>query len=197
MDVILNKGLAIRPPFVGGPDKVEYVEKQSFLTGWFGERRPLTALEATHLFYHIIRNTLASSLLTGFAQVADNKEVRNIMDRGRKIASKIVETSGSILSESELPAPSTWDAQPTNSTTAPWSDKLMMYHVSALTGAGVGYYGSSLGQTLRRDLGVYYNRVISEALQYGEEIASTMINNNWLEKPPTAPNRRALIHEKN
>jgi hypothetical protein len=196
MDVILNKGIAVRPPFIGGPDKVEFVEKQNFLTGWFGNRRPLTAIEATHLFYHILRNTFGSSLLTGFAQVTDNQEVKNMMDRGRKIASKIVETCGSILSESELPAPSTWDAQPTNSTVAPWSDKLMMYHTSVLTGAGIGFYGTSLGTAVRRDLGGYYTRIMAEAAQYGEDLANIMIDNSWMEKPPQAPNRRALINNK-
>lgn len=37
--LLLEKGFYARPPSLSIPDKVEFVWKESFLTGFFGERR--------------------------------------------------------------------------------------------------------------------------------------------------------------
>src|SRR5919205_84983 len=44
-NVLLSKGLYIRAPYVTTPEKVDFIRKQNFLAGWFGERRSLTTLE--------------------------------------------------------------------------------------------------------------------------------------------------------
>ncbi|WP_378936618.1 DUF3231 family protein [Metabacillus herbersteinensis] len=59
VNVLLSKGLYIRAPYIVTPKKVDFIKKQSFLTGWLGERRPLTALEITNLYANLQRNVLA------------------------------------------------------------------------------------------------------------------------------------------
>jgi hypothetical protein len=44
-DLLLSKGLYTRPPFFSNIGQFEYVEKQSFTLDFFGEKRPLVALE--------------------------------------------------------------------------------------------------------------------------------------------------------
>ncbi|WP_223701801.1 DUF3231 family protein [Sutcliffiella deserti] len=191
-DVLLEKGLFMRPAQINIPTKVDFVTKQSFLTGWFGSRRPLTSVEIMNLSFNIERNELGRSLLTGFQQVARSKEVKEFLSKGVQIASKHVEIFGSILSQSGLPAPMVWNTVATESTDFTFSDKLIMFHSAALTAASTSHYGTSLGTSPRRDIGLHYSRLLMEALKYGEDGAKIMINNGWLEQPPTATDREAL-----
>jgi hypothetical protein len=35
---MLSKGVLIRPPYLAAPQGVSFIEKESFLRGWFGEK---------------------------------------------------------------------------------------------------------------------------------------------------------------
>ncbi len=195
-DLLLNKGLYIRPPYLPTPDKVEFVNKQSFLTGWFGNRRPLVSLEVTNLYDNIQRNALGVSTLIGFSQVASSKKVRQYMVRGKEIAAKHVEIFGSILREDDLPVPMSWDMEVTDSTVSPFSDKLMMFLTTGLIAIGMGYYGTSMATTLRRDIQTHYGRLTSEIGKYAEDGANIMIDNGWMEHPPKSADRDKLARNK-
>ncbi|WP_209124721.1 DUF3231 family protein [Alkalihalobacillus sp. BA299] len=192
LDTLLSKGVLVRPPYIPIPEKVDYVHKQSFLTGWFGQRRPLNSIEIGKLFYNIQRNMLGRGLILGFAQVAGSKDVRDFMMRGKEIADKHIEVFSSILSENDIAAPMIWDGAPTTSTKSPFSDKLMMFHITTIISMSVVHYGMGIGTSSRHDLGVHYTRLIAEIVQYLEDGANIMIENKWMEQPPLAPNRDEL-----
>ncbi|MEH7086950.1 DUF3231 family protein [Neobacillus drentensis] len=183
-DVLLSKGLYIRAPYVTTPEKVDFIRKQNFLTGWFGERRSLTTLEVTNLYANLQRNVLAMATFIGFSQVAKSKEVGRFIARGKEIASKHIEIYSSILIENALPASVSWDNQVLDSTVSPFSDKLMMFHVNGLAAGAIGYYGTSLSTSSRRDLSTHYLRFLGEVLKYTEDAANIMIDNGWMEQPP-------------
>ncbi|MBT2730676.1 DUF3231 family protein [Bacillus sp. ISL-75] len=183
-NVLLSKGLYIRAPYVTTPEKVDFIRKQNFLAGWFGERRSLTTLEVTNLYANIQRNVLAMSTFIGFSQVAKSKEVGNFFSRGKEIATKHIEIYSSVLNENSLPASVSWDNQVLDSTVSPFSDKLMMFHVNALAAGAIGYYGTSLSTSSRRDLSTNYLRILGEVLKYTEDAANIMIDNGWMEQPP-------------
>ncbi|WP_257347055.1 DUF3231 family protein [Pseudalkalibacillus decolorationis] len=193
-DLLLSKGLYIRPPNIPKPEKVEFVTKQSFLTGWFGNRRPLVSLEVTNLCDNIQRNALGMSTLIGFSQAAASKKVKQYMVRGKEIAAKHVEVFGSILREDDLPVPMSWDMEVTDSTVTPFSDKLMMFHTTALIAISMGYYGTSMATTMRRDIQAQYGRLTSEIGKYAEDGANIMIDNGWMEYPPKAADRDKLAN---
>ncbi|WP_047154172.1 DUF3231 family protein [Aneurinibacillus tyrosinisolvens] len=190
----LSKGLLVRPPYISTPKEVDFVEKQSFLQGFFGDQRPLNAIEITHLFGNIQKNTLGKALLIGFAQVARTKEVREYMLRGKEIAMKHIEVFSSTLRDEDLPAPMPWDDLVTDSTMPPFSDKLMMAHTNALNSAGIGNYGAAIGMSMRTDLSTNYVRLTAEIMKYAEDGANIMIDNAWLEQPPQTVNRDALTN---
>jgi hypothetical protein len=194
-DVLLSKGLYIRPPYIPTPDKVEFVNKQTFLAGWFADRRPLTVIEISHLYANIQRNAMGIPTLIGFSQTAQLKEVGQYMVRGKEIASKHVEVFTSILREDDIPAPTTWDGDVMESTTQVFSDKLTMFQVTALNALGIGYYGTSMGVSPRRDIGVQYQRLMAEVALYAEDGANIMIKNGWMERPPQAPDRDKLANK--
>lgn len=186
LNVLLEKGLYSRAASIPIPDKVEFIEKQGYLTGWFGERRPMTSLEIMHFFNNMQRNSIGKTLLLGFAQTARLQEVRNYMARGSQIASKVVEFMAHILAEENISKSPTLDSEVLKSTTPPFSDKLMMFQVSMLSGMSLGYYGVALGTVTRRDLGSKFMRITAEAVQYAEDGANILIEHGWMEKPPSS-----------
>ncbi|MEX2105186.1 MAG: DUF3231 family protein [Bacilli bacterium] len=188
---MLSKGIFIRSPFVPEATKVEYVQHQNYLAGWFGHRRPLSVIEISNIYFNLIQNQLGRTLIMGFSQVAQSQQVRDYFVRGRDIAHKHVQIFHSLLAEEFLPMASSWSTIPMDSTVAPFSDKLMMAHTVFLNAAGIGYYGGSLATSPRRDLSADYV-LIAEIGQYAEDGANIMIKNGWLEQPPSAPDRDKL-----
>ncbi|WP_010094493.1 DUF3231 family protein [Ornithinibacillus scapharcae] len=191
-NLMLEKGTYVRGPYLQPPSKSDYVKKQSFLTGWFGERRPLTGLEITTLYANIQRNHLGGSTLIGFGQVAQSKDVKKYLIRGKEIASKHVEIFGSLLNEEDLPTPMSWSSEVTDNTSFVFSDKLMMFETSSLISASMGYYGLALSQSMRRDVSTHYTRLLAEIMKYAEDGANIMIKNGWFEEPPMALDRGKL-----
>jgi hypothetical protein len=112
--------------------------------------------------------------------------------RGKDIAKKHCDVLGAILSKEDLPVPTTWDSEVSDSTTYTFSDKLMMFYATALTGIGIGYYGTSIAGSLRRDIGTKYADLTKEVLLYAEDGTNIMINNAWLEELPRALDRDEL-----
>jgi hypothetical protein len=193
--VMLEKGIYVRAPYISKPEAIDFVEEQGFMQGWFGERRPLLAMEIAHLYLNMTNNIMGKTLLMGFARVAKSKEVREYLDRGVKIASKHVEIFHSIMNENNLPSPSTHDTDVMDSQVAPFSDKLMMFQGMQIGAAGIANYGGAIGLTLRRDLVTHYTRMMAESGIYLEDGSNLMIKNRWMEQPPQADNHRELVKQ--
>lgn len=188
-----KKGIYIRSPRVPTPTQVEFVKKESFLAGWFGSKRPLLAMEISHLVFHAKRNALGQAVITAFSQVAKSKEVRRYFARGREISGKHLDIFTSILHDEYLPnATVLLTSEVTDSTEAPFSDKLMMTFITILITMGIAGYGSALSMSPRRDLGVMYTRLMGEIALYAEDGAEILIQNGWLEQPPMAADRKGL-----
>ncbi len=191
-NVLQEKGLFIRSPYIPYPKIPEFIEKRHFLAGWTGKQRPLTSTEISFLYMNLLRNTLGGSLLTGFAQIAQTKQVRKFMVRGAEIAKHYGAIFGKFLSESNISTPVSWNFGVTDAHEPVFSDKLLMYHTTALINAGMGYYGQSLAGSPRRDLATAYSRLMVESGEYIMDGTQIMIDNGWFEKPPTAPDRKDL-----
>jgi len=82
-----------------------------------------------------------------------------------------------------------------DSTIAPFSDKLMVFHTTAMIAVGIGNYGTAAGTCQRIDLSVLYTRLSAEIAKYAEDGANLMIKNGWLEEPPQADDRHALVNQ--
>ncbi|WP_209122726.1 DUF3231 family protein [Alkalihalobacillus sp. BA299] len=195
LHLMLNKGILIRSPYLPFPDRVRYVKNQSFMNGFFGERRPLAVQEISNLSTNLDLNLMCESMMTAFGQVADSEKVRDLMWKGRQIAHKHVRIFTKKLVDDNLPAPSLWDTSVTKSKVAPFSDKLMLFITTFLAVTGIGDYGLGVASSMRHDLAFTYIRLTSEIGLFAEEVADLMIENGWLEEPPQAPNREKLIKE--
>lgn len=191
-NLLLEKGTFVRSPTIPPMEKAEYLQHKSFLSGLMGKHRPLTAVELAHISKNTETNSIGRTFLSGFSQTAKSPEVRKFMERGSEIAAKHETIFREILVEDGVPLPSTWDSAISQSIDAPFSDKLMMFHVNSLNAISVGGYGAAIGASLRKDLGGHYTRLVSEILQYANDGVKLMIENRWMEQPPQNVDREAL-----
>ncbi|MFC0214055.1 DUF3231 family protein [Paenibacillus chartarius] len=191
-DVSLSKGIFIRPPYITVSHDVEFVESKGFFTGFLGHVRPLNALEITHLYSNILTNALGKALIMGFSQVTKSDEIKEYFNRGKDIASKHLEVFSSMLRKEDLPAPMTWDHDVMDSKDAPFSEKLMLFHVNGLNALGIFNYGAALSGSQRHDIHVEYGRLLSEIGLYAEAGAKLMVKNHWLEQTPLSPDRKEM-----
>lgn len=194
--ILLEKGIFTRPPSLNAPESADFVKKQSFLTGWFGDRRPLNAIEVSGIFFNMQKNIVKIVLEIGFAQVAHSKEIKEYIQRGEQLCDKQFDTLGILMSESNLPSPPKHDSEVTKSTISPFSDKLMLFHIISLISTASGYYGAAFSLSQRRDLAAKYAMMIAEIAKYAEDGVNIMINKGWMEQPPTFDDRKKLANEK-
>jgi hypothetical protein len=192
VDTMLQKGIFSRSPFVIPPEKVEIVQKQHFLAGWLGDIRPLTAIEVTNIYYNMQKMQAKVIMELGFSQVAKTKEIKQYLERGVKLCSEQLEVFQSVLTKDKLHLPRSWNEDVFPSKVAPFSEKLMMFHVVSLLAVTVGYYGAALSTCQRRDLMTEYAKLMVEIGHYAEDGMNLMIDLGWVEKPPMINNLTAV-----
>ncbi|MEY2191932.1 DUF3231 family protein [Neobacillus sp. BF23-41] len=192
-DLMLEQGTYIRPPYISTPDKVDFVKRDHFLAGFFGHKRPITSVKVTHLFSNIQTNMIGKALITGYAQIAQDQEVKEFLVRGMQIAQHQANQFSEILINEDLPAPMSWDSAVTDSTVPVFSDKFIMFNVSSMIAAGIGNYGMAIAASPRRDIALKYASLLPEISQYAEGGAKIMIKHGWMEEPPQADDRDEII----
>ncbi|MBT2697485.1 DUF3231 family protein [Bacillus sp. ISL-40] len=192
-DLMLEQGTYIRPPYISTPDKVDFVKRDHFLAGFFGHKRPITSVEVTHLFLNIQTNMIGKALITGYAQIAQDQEVKEFLVRGMQIAQQHANQFSEILIKEDLPAPMSRDSAVTDSTVPVFSDKLIMFNISSMIAAGIGNYGMAIAASPRRDIALKYAALIPEISLYAEAGAKIMIKHGWMEEPPQADDRDKII----
>lgn len=183
-ETMLEKGLNLRSPVIQPPMEVEFATKQSFLSGWFGNKRGLSFLEIAHIHYNIETNVLGQALIAGFAQTSKTAEIRQYFERGRGISLKNIKVLSDLLTKGKIIASGLVHLSPLKSEEPIFSEKLMMYHAGLASITGVGNYGVCAAQSQRRDLIADYLRLAAEVGLYTEDGANLSIKYGWLEKPP-------------
>lgn len=193
-NLLLSKGLFVRSPYLIPAKEVHFVQSTNFMSGLLGKKRPLSAIEITNLFANLQKNELGRAAMMAWSQVVQSKEVGKFMARGKEIATKHAKVFASVLEEGDLPVPMTWDSEVTDSKVAPFSDKLLMFMATALTALSIGFYGTGMATSSRKDLSLDYVRLSAEIAAFAEDGANIMIENGWLEEPPMAVDRDELIN---
>ena len=196
-DLLLSKGIYIRPPYITTIKTTDTVKKQNFLAGYLvDKRRPLLATEISSLFQGITSYSFGKGILISFRQVARSKQVRDYMERGIDLANSFVNMFTPILSQEDIPIPMVWDTFVTDSTVPPFSDKLMMGKSLYMSAAGIVNCGTAISTNLRHDLLPGYTRTMTDVGNYAEDGVNIMIENGWLEEPPRVVDRKNLINAK-
>jgi len=191
--LLLDRGLLIRTPYISVPDSVKFVQGSTFIGSFFGTaERKLLAIEIAVLSSNIMNNWIGKTLLVGFSQVVESAEIQNYIMRGIDIANKQIDIFSTVLRGEELPVPMTNDTGLTNSRIAPFSNKLMLYHISVLNAAGIAAYGTMISECMRKDLIAGYVRFVAEVGRYLEDGANILIDSSWMEEAPKAVDNMEL-----
>ncbi|MFC4560103.1 DUF3231 family protein [Virgibacillus kekensis] len=192
---LLNKGRLMDPPPIPIPKKVDFIKKQNYLNGYLGNERSLHGLEIGHLYECLQNDITSKALIIGFAQVAQDTDVRNFFKRGKKINQRHIDLCSQKLDQASLPSPSLIDHYVTTSTEAPFSDKLMLAHKIDMFSMKIRSYANGASLNGRRDVGLVYGRMLADVGLYVEDGANIMIDHGWMEQPPKAVNRNHLTSE--
>jgi hypothetical protein len=192
---LMAKGLLMKPPVIPIPEQVDFVKKQNYLNGFFGDIRPLHALEIAHLYDNIDNNVTSKAILIGFSQVAKNETIRDFFIRGKVMTNKHVESCSSHLQKGNLPSPPLLDHLVSESTISPFSDKLMLYHKIDMFSMKIRSYANALSLNGRRDIGGMYAKFLIDIRSYVDDGANILIDRGWMEQPPKAVDREQLASE--
>lgn len=143
-DVLLAKGLFHKSPTILQPDKVDYIHDKNYYGSFWGSARPLNSMEISNVYNLMDFKIAMKTLKLGFAQVIKSHKLKKHLNRGIKMADKQLEVLGSILKKERLPEPATMDLWVTDSKESPYSERLMMFHVTTTLAYIVSYYGLGL-----------------------------------------------------
>jgi len=190
-EILMNKGLIIKPPLIPIPDKVEFVH-QDFLNGFFGHVRPLHALEIAHFYDNIENNVTSKALIMAFAQVAKDEKIRKLFEKGRDLTTTNIQNYMQKLHDENLPAPSFLDDLVTTSTFSPFSDKIMLFHKMDMFSMKIRGFGNSIAVNGRHDVGLVYTKSFTKIASFVESAAKIYIEKGWMEQAPHAPEREKL-----
>jgi hypothetical protein len=188
-ELALNKGIYWRTPTLPAPTNPEQIHKVSYLSGWFGDVRPMNSMEIANLYEIIGLLNMIETLCVGFAQTTDSEEISELCIAGADISKKLFNDLNGFLKEDELPTPPSYSAEMTDSKERMFSDRIMITHVAGLFGSLLSQYGFSLGSVMKHDLLTAYTAHISKAGAYSEKVTRFMIGKEWLEKVPGAIDR--------
>jgi len=196
-DLRLSQGIAIRAPRVEVNKEIQYVESQSFISDWFGEKRPLLTIEITHIFAIIFSNLVGRAITTGFGQVSKDKKISKYFFEGKDIATKYIYELTGLLTDEGIPIPSTSDSFVTNSVVSPFSEKLMLNHMAVLSSSAISNFGMSMANTMRSDIVAKYIKYTAQTMKYSKKGANIMIDNGFLQQSPQAIKHENLVRAKN
>lgn len=193
--ILLEKGVLARPPYVSMPKQVDFIRDKNYMSGFnlFSETRALNTIEIGQLYQTIETNITGMQMMTGFAQAANDGQVKSYFVKGMELAKKIIRNLSDVLMQSDIQPPSTWAGRATDSTVAPFSDKMMMYNTSLLSSFGLG--GNAIGAafSLRSDLPLKLGNLAKDIFTFAQDGGKLMVKNGWMEEPPQSEDRYQLI----
>ncbi|MBM7656488.1 DUF3231 family protein [Neobacillus cucumis] len=192
---LLEKGILSLPPKVTMPITNEFIESKNYLSGLnpFNQKRPLNDIELGILHHGVETNNIGLQLITGFAQCAQHKDVKQYFVKGMELCRKQIKIFSEILLESHVQFSATSGSTVTPSTVAPFSDKLMMHCVYFLNGFSI--VGNSFGTffSLRNDISMKATLIAKDIYLYGREGIEIKIKHGWFEEPPQMEDRSGII----
>lgn len=192
INLLLSKGMDIASPNIPYPKKIDFIEKEAFISVFTSNDRPLTALEIKHLQININTNSLGQTIMLAFSQIASSDQLRKYFREGAELAKKQIQELAQVLVDDDLSSTKFMSAYVTDSTIPPFSDKLMLYHTVLSNGIGIENYGTALSKILRHDIHLKFFSLSAGIGKYVNDGTNIMIKLGVLEEPPTSTDRKKL-----
>lgn len=194
-EVLLSKGLLMKAPTIPIPDGLDFVHDKDYFGSilGIGNKRSLNAIEISHIVAMMETKQLFLSLKLGYGQVVKSEKIKDFIKHGRKVANNQLKELGSLLDDEELPQPTITSNSVTDSTESPYSDKLILSHITFAIASIIAEDGYTLTNMSRIDLVAAFSSSIIELLSLAKDGAELMIENGWLERVPEAADRKKLM----
>jgi len=192
-EVLLRKGIFVKPPYIPVPDRVQYVFQDTFFGGLLGDKRPMNALELTHVYTRLQTKMLERAFVLGYSQVVQSQQVQKLLSKGKQMMDNQIDTWSKLLQDEDLPLPMTWEHEITGSSESPFSDKLIMFNMLTLMRNRVTLLGISFPNCIRADIVATFVGASLKLQAYSKDILDLMINSGWLEKIPQTTDRKEII----
>lgn len=191
--LMLTKGIYDRPPMIPYPEHAAFIQKkENFLSKWFGPQRALNVLEISEMFFNIERNYFGFILLTSFIQVVKDEAIKKLLIKGKKLSMDQIAFINNKFIQDDLLGSIMVNTEVTRSTVSPFSDKLILNLLNVLNSSALTYLGNALSVTTRLDLSTEYSKIMIEIMSFGKDVTDLLIEREWMEEPPLAPNRKEL-----
>ncbi|MGK0465876.1 DUF3231 family protein [Clostridium sp.] len=183
---LLVKGVLTKSPHAPMPKQVEFIEDKNYMSGYnlLSDKRSLDTIEVSYISETIENNILDMKLLTGFAQVATEIEVKKYFIEGKELLKKHIAELSNLLLQSDIEPPNTLAGIVTDSTQTPFSDKLMMYINGLLSSTPLGFTGLDTPFSMRNDLPLKLGLISKDIFEYSKKGGKIMIEHKWMEQPP-------------
>ncbi|MGD7009647.1 DUF3231 family protein [Metabacillus sp. 84] len=187
---LLQVGNGSIPPVIQMPDHPKFVVTDSYLSGFHFKKRNLNAIELAIIYHIVENNNFGTQMMKGFAKVVTHSEVRNYLKKGEKLAFDLYVSFGKLMEHSGIPVSALPGAVITETKTAPFSDKLIMYLVNLFS--SLGLTSNALGTTysLRPDLPLKMALAARDIYSFAKQGGRMMIEHQWMEEIPEAVTKR-------
>ncbi|GGK08324.1 hypothetical protein GCM10007063_33390 [Lentibacillus kapialis] len=185
-EYLLEKDFLSRPNYVNMPVSIDFITDKDYAKGTniMGYKRTLNTVEFGPLYHAMETNITGMQLMDGFIQTAKDEEVKMYFTVGKGLAKEQIREISKILLKNDIQPPVTPGSTVTNSTIAPFSERLMMFCTYLLNGLALGGGGFGAGFSLRNDLQIKNAIFGKDIFQYQRNGIMLMMSKGWLEEPP-------------
>ncbi|MED1203522.1 DUF3231 family protein [Heyndrickxia acidicola] len=192
IDILLSKDIYQRSPYFSTENKSKPITEMKYFLEIFGNKRPLNSMETGNIYFNLKKSIVTKTLINGFKQVIHDSEIHEFLDHCLKAISKNIDVFTSVLAEENLHTPNLLDGEYTNSNVAPFSEKLMTFHIGFLFHLASTYYASAMVTSMRIDIIGHCDAAIIRDLKIISFFGKLMLKKGWIESLPLADDRKEL-----
>jgi Protein of unknown function (DUF3231). len=193
-NIMARKGISIKPPYIPFPDSIKFVKDESYFGELLGKPRSMNVIELTHLSERIEIKEIERAIRRGFAQVAKDSDVKKIFAENVKVFEKDINRFSKFLQDENMPLPRSWTNEVTNSTEAPFSDRLMFFHSLAALTYSITANGMALSSCNRTDIISAFTKSTVSILTFGKDMLELFIKKGWYEEIPPIDGTQETIN---
>lgn len=191
VDLMLSKGIYLKPPQVAIDGKVEIADNFFYLNGFFGASRPLNAPEIANLSRIIHRAQFSKMVFVTFSKLAQTNELKHHFAKGRDGIEKVLDSLQEVLEKENIPISSSGDYQISNVEMSPFSDKLMLFFVNTCLGIFCfAMISQAMTSSLRTDITSKLSKISDDMKKFYGLGLLLAIKEKWFEQPPQAVDRK-------
>lgn len=191
VDVMVAKGVYLRPPQLAIDSEVEIADSIKYLNGFFGGSRPVNAAEIANLARVIHRAQFSKMVFVTFSKLAKEKELKQHFSKGRDGIEKVLDSLQEVLEKENITISASSDYKIFDVEMSPFSDKLMLFFVNTCLGIFCfTMISQAMTSSLRTDLVLKFTTISDDMKKYYGKGILFAIQEKWFEQPPQAVDRK-------